>query len=176
MGRSRFGASSRYIYGTFAVQRSLALGKGWEFMGKGVLQRSSSNLIANEQLAIGGSGSIRGYDENVYAAENGFVLNTELLAPVWTRKLSLGKTDVPFQGRVLAFLDMGDVNYRISYPSDIRLAPLASTGIGFRGSLRDNLTVNFDYGWQLTHQARQPTMAVRPPLSSRGHVKVVLAF
>lgn len=174
--RSRNGASAKYLYGTFAIQRGLNLGKGWEAFGRGVIQRASTNLIASEQLAIGGSGSVRGYDENVYAAENGFVLSTELLAPVWTRRLPAKKIMAPLQGRALAFLDIGNVEYRNSYVNELTLAPLASTGFGLRASLGNNFSFTFDYGWQLTHLARQRTMLQRPPLSSRGHLKVVLAF
>lgn len=174
---ARSGAESSYIYGSLTAQRLQPLAKGWEVFSRAVVQWSSHNLMPTEQLTIGGSGSVRGYGENGYAAENGFIFNTDLMTPIWRRPLPLfGKKLAPIETRFLGFLDMAKVEYRRRFGADINFSSMASAGLGMRASLANNLSVSFDYGWQLAHLARQPGQAVRPPRGSRGHIKAVLAF
>ena len=174
---ARSGAEARYVYGTLAVQRLLSLSHGWDLFSRAVVQRSTHNLAATEQLAIGGSGSVRGYDPNIFAGEMGWVLNHDLMAPVWRQKLPfLRKIESPLETRFLGFLDMAKVNYRKTYGSDIILAAIASTGVGLRSSLGNNFNVTFDYGWQLMHLPRQGGQPRAPKLGSQGNIKVVLAF
>lgn len=177
LGAARSGAHASYIYGSLAAQRLLALSYEWQVWTRATVHVSSHNLIANEQLLIGGANTVRGYDENVFAGEQGFVLDTDLMAPVFRTKVPfLRKTSPPLETRFLAFLDMAKTNYKESFSSDIILAALASTGVGVRSSLGNNLSVSFDYGWQLMHLPRQASQPKGPPLGSRGHIKVVLAF
>jgi hemolysin activation/secretion protein len=168
---ARSGASSTYVYGTLALQRLQKLGEsGWEVFGRGVMQAASNNLLASEQLAIGGLGTVRGFDPNLYAAEQGFVFGVDLMTPAWKQKLPFKKVTSPVETRFALFYDAAQVEYKKRYPSDISFAPLASAGVGIRTSFRNNFSLSFDYGWQLTHLPR-------PPLDrSRGHLKAVLAF
>lgn len=175
--QSRSAAKATYVYGTLSLQRLQALYKGWELFVRGTAQAASNNMLASEQLAIGGSATVRGYNENIYAGEKGYILNHELMTPFWRPRLPfLPKNSPPLETRFLGFLDVAKVDYRKRFGSDILFAPLASTGMGIRTSLATNLNATFDYGWQLTHQAQQAGQAQRLPLSSRGHIKVVLAF
>lgn len=169
---SRIAASSSYIYGTLSVQRMQSLGKsGWEVFARGILQAATSNIVTGEHLAIGGSTTARGYDENIFAGEQGYVLNTDLVSPVWKKQLPfLAKKSPPLETRFLVFYDMAEVDYKHRYPVDIPFARLASTGVGVRATLGSNLSLSVDYGWQL-RDLPQP-----PRSHSRGHVKLVLAY
>lgn len=169
---SRIGASSRYIYGTVSVQRLQNLTKsGWDVFSRLTLQAASSNIVQGEHLGIGGLATVRGYDEYIYAAEQGFVFNTDLLTPALKIRLPfLPKKGPPLETRFLAFYDAAQVEYKHRDPSDIPFAPLASVGVGFRATLATNLSLSADYGWQLTHLPQVQ------PSRSRGHFKLVLAY
>lgn len=174
---ARSGAHASYIYGTLSAQRLLALPHEWQAWSRAVFQASSHNLVSNEQLLVGGSNTVRGYDENVFAGEQGFVLDTDLMTPIVKTKLPfLRKTAPALETRFLGFLDMAKTEYKDRFASDIIFAALASTGVGLRSSLGNNFSLSFDYGWQLMHLPRQASQPKGPPLGNRGHIKLVLAF
>ncbi len=177
LSAARFGAPAAYIYGSLAAQRLQKLPYEWQLWSRFTLQKSSHNLLASEQLLIGGSNTVRGYDENIFAGEKGFVLSTDMMTPMISRKLPFLRPNAPpLETRFLGFFDMAKTQYRKRFGSDITFAAIASTGVGLRSSLGNNFTLSFDYGWQLMHLPRQPGQAKGPPLGSRGHVKLVLAF
>lgn len=174
---ARSGAQSFYGYGNIVVQRLQPLSGGWDLFARGIAQFSTHNLIPSEQLTIGGAGTVRGYRNGIFSGEDGFILNHDLMSPVWRRKLPfLRKASGPLETRFVGFLDIGKVKYHESFSSDIRLGTLASTGLGFRSNLGSNFSASFDYGWQLMHLPRQPGQANRAPLANRAHLKLVLAF
>ena len=83
--------------------------------------------LSIDQIAIGGRGSVRGFDgDAVLLAENGWVWRNELATPV-----SLG--DAMRHGAMFVALDMG----RVWGPSDINLVgnKLAGAGVGLRGDI-----------------------------------------
>ncbi len=169
---SRIGASASYVYGNISVQRLQKLGtSGWDVFSRATLQAATSNIVTGEHLSIGGSATVRGYDENIYAAEQGFVFGTDVMTPEWKQSLPfLRKTAPPLQTRFTVFYDAAQVEYKHRDPSDIPFAPLASTGIGLRSSLGNNFSFSADYGWQLTNLPQVQRS------HARGHVKLVLAF
>ncbi|HUR58706.1 MAG TPA: ShlB/FhaC/HecB family hemolysin secretion/activation protein [Opitutaceae bacterium] len=177
LAATRSGAHASYIYGTLSAQRLQALPHQWQVWWRANLQVSSHNLISGEQLLIGGANTVRGYEENVFAGENGFVFDTDLMTPALRKKIPfLPQKAPPLETRLLAFLDMAKTEYKERFASDIILASIASTGVGIRSSLGNNFSLSFDYGWQLMHMPRQASQRKGPPLDSRGHIKVVLAF
>lgn len=168
---ARFGSTARYAYALLSLQRLQALDRGWEFHSRSYVQISTQNLLSSEQLSIGGSSTVRGFDERVFAGDQGFVFSNDLKAPLWKQTLHfLPKNRPPLETRFLFFYDAASVDYKHRFPSDVAFRPLASTGVGLRSNFGPNLNVSFDYGWQIT---RLPTPATE---RSRGHVKVVLAF
>ena len=168
---ARFGSTARYAYASLSLQRSQVLDRGWEFYSRSYVQLSSENLLGSEQLTIGGSSTVRGFDERVFAGDQGFVFSNDLMSPAWTRTLNfLPKNRPPVVTKFLFFYDAANVDYRYRVLSDAPFRPLASTGVGFRSSFGSNLNVTFDYGWQITHLPYPVTE------HGRGHLKVVLAF
>ena len=95
-------------------------------------QHTSDTTLSNDQIAIGGRGSVRGFDgESVLIAENGWYLRNELSTPV---NLAQGVDAVAF-----AAIDLG----RVWGPSDINLIgdKLAGAAVGLRGKYK---AVQFD--------------------------------
>ncbi|MGH7943459.1 MAG: ShlB/FhaC/HecB family hemolysin secretion/activation protein [Opitutaceae bacterium] len=168
---ARIGAKSSYVFGSFSVQRLLTLAPGWDLMSRGIAQASQANLLPSEQLTIGGASTVRGFNENIYAGDHGFVFVTDLLAPPLKKPLPyLSKRGGPLETRFLVFFDIGDTAVRHRFASDGRHSTLASTGVGMRMSLATNFSLTADYGWQLTE------LPYPVEEHSRGHIKVTFAY
>ncbi len=95
-------------------------------------QHTNDTTLSNDQIAIGGRGSVRGFDgESVLIAENGWYLRNEFSTPV---SLAPGVDAVAF-----AAIDLG----RVWGPGDINLIgdKLAGAALGLRGKYK---AVQFD--------------------------------
>ena len=167
---SRFNTSATYATATLSVQRLLNLERDWSVYSRAVGKIATANVPGSEQLSIGGSATVRGFDERIYSGDQGFAISTDLQAPAIRKTLPFLKKRPPLETRFIAFYDAGHVFYKFRDPNDAVLAPLASAGVGVRMTLPVNFTLSADYGWQITH------LTYANPTHSRGHVKVVLAF
>ena len=170
---ARFGSNPTYIYGNLSLQRLTSLGKGWDLTNRLTGQISSTNLQGSEQLAAGGPTSVRGFNTNIYAADEGYVLSNDLLTPaVITPLQRLGKKVPPLETRFAAFYDTAELWQKNPIPSDLPMRPLASAGLGVRMNISNYFSLNFDYGWQITHLPE----VFKNTSHGHGHIKVVLAF
>ena len=171
LSAARFNTNATYLIGTFSVQRLLNLDRDWSFYSRAVAQVTTGNVPGSEQLSIGGSATVRGFNERIYSGDQGFVFSNDIQAPVIRKSLPfLPKTRAPLETRFIFFYDAAQVFYKHRDLNDAAFTPLASTGVGVRLSLPVNVNVSADYGWQITH------LSYAAPNHSRGHVKVVLAF
>ncbi len=178
----RFGARAQYAILDVSLQRWQRLNKGWDFFSRFTGQMATANLISDEQLTIGGTGTIRGFNPNVMSGEQGYVLNNDLQTPkrdVKVEFLPKNAQTLSFRGNL--FYDIGEVFYKTHFPTvdrtgrqvgwdDDPLRPLAGAGIGLRANIGSYLNLSVDYGWAVTHP--------KPPIDTHGmgHIKVVLAF
>lgn len=167
----RFGAKARYVFGSLVLQRYQALAGAFELHARATLQAASVNLLASEQLSIGGATTVRGFRENISGGDQGYVASLELLSPLvrfpWPKTI----TKLPHpEARGVLFFDVGDVGYSRRFFTDRRVPPLASIGAGLRVALPKRLSLTADYGHQLTQLVGVVSE------SGRGHVKLVLAF
>jgi hemolysin activation/secretion protein len=168
----RFGAKSRYVYGTVVLQRLTNLPHGFQLATRGQFQVSSNNLLSSEQMGIGGMATVRGYNERIYSGDQGYFVSNELQAPVWTHPLRIKLKKIqPLQTRLLGFWDIGRVTYKHRDINDIALTKLMSIGVGLRSNIGSNFSVSADYGWQLLDTPRPPQ-----PNRDRAHIRVTLAY
>lgn len=171
--------TATYVTSMLSVQRLLNLDRGWSLFSRALVQGASGNVPGNEQLSIGGSSTVRGFDERIYSGDQGFVFSNDLQTPTLKKNLSFLKIRPPLETRFVAFYDAAQVFYKFRDNNDVFITPLASTGLGVRLSVATNFTLSADYGWQITHFSRKPTPGIldyTTPTHARGHVKVVLAF
>lgn len=167
----RGGARAGYAYADFTAQRGLSISHGWDLNSRATIQVTDGNLLGSEQLSIGGSSTVRGFNENILAGDEGFVLGNDLLAPVIHTPVSLrGKKFVPVETRFLAFYDAGQVRNKHAVVGDPIFVPLASSGVGVRVNWATNFSLTFDYGWQITR------LPYPHDDHGRGHLKVTLAY
>lgn len=103
-------------------------GERWQVAARASGQVASGPLVSNEQFAIGGADTVRGYTEAATLGDNG------LMAGVEVRVLSpAGWLGVPAGGAyVLAFADSGVVGTLDPLPGQDSRTVISSLGVGAR--------------------------------------------
>jgi hemolysin activation/secretion protein len=124
----RFNGQSNYFYLRGGMQQSLSLPWDLNLFGKITGQFTQDPLVSNEQLAMGGADSVRGYLESSQLGDYGAVGTIEL------RSLSLSKLLGSQTGGsyVFAFYDAGVVSLLDPLPSQASRSELSSFGAGIR--------------------------------------------
>ena len=167
--QEREGAKSNYVYLDLDVERITRLKRNFSWVVNFLGQLSFSKLILSEQLALGGSFTIRGYMENEVSGDSGFLLKNELRFPnIFSKK--------PNFKRVLQFLAF--VDYGLSVDVDKNLLSknpksLLSIGPGVRYNMSTYLTFRFDYGFQLINVKNR---SFQNSGDSRGHLSVIASY
>ncbi len=107
---------------------TLALGGDWNTFVRVSGQYADSHLVTNEQFALGGMGSIRGYFQSEVVGDYGLAGGIELRAPSFATQVG------PFvdELRFFAFADGGIVRIRNPLPDAIAGYDVASVGAGLR--------------------------------------------
>lgn len=126
----RFKGRPSYIYfrGNASQERRYESGYGLNLRGQ--WQLAGQPLISNEQFAIGGVDTVRGYLESAALGERGLALSIEGLTPNLMRHLSKKET-VAAELRALAFVDAGSVRVIDPITEQARFT-LSSWGLGLR--------------------------------------------
>ena len=115
-----------YLRGTFSHQESWSA--GWGLKARGGWQIAAQPLISNEQFAIGGVDTVRGYLESAALGENGLHLSLEARTPNYAKTFSETLDDL----HLLAFFDGGRVTVREALPLQGDRFTLAGAGLGLR--------------------------------------------
>lgn len=123
----RFKGRANYAYLRGTGSHSETWNNGWGANVRLGWQVSAQPLISNEQFAIGGVDTVRGYLESAALGDNGFALSLEAVTPNFATKFGDALDDVRF----LAFIDGGMVQVRAPITADDRFT-LAGAGVGIR--------------------------------------------
>ncbi|MCF7967262.1 MAG: ShlB/FhaC/HecB family hemolysin secretion/activation protein [Methylobacter tundripaludum] len=91
-------------------------------------QQSNNPLIAGEQLGIGGSFDVRGYEQRETGADSGEIVKFEVTTPAWPA-LSLVEGQ---KTNLFAFYDYGHGRLQSATPGQVKDWNLSGTGIGAR--------------------------------------------
>lgn len=151
----RAGANADYVYGRFDAERSFKLPVGLVLVGRGSGQVSDGNLIAMEQLGLGGFSSVRGYGERLVNGDQGGFGSVELHR-AWRLGNLTGQTGFPGQidGDAIdffGFFDSGYVESKTSgggeyFGSSRNSIVLMSAGVGANLRISHNLSVSSSFG------------------------------
>ena len=154
---------ANYYYSVLSLQRQNVLPYGCSFLALFSGQLASTSLISNEQLSIGGYGSVRGYPQQILFGDQGLFFNLELHSPSYSifglakslkdTKLDgvpsflrkLGKDELMF----LAFWDYGMVNSIQPLPGDPSTYGITAVGVGVRYGIGSNYSLRCDLGFPL---------------------------
>lgn len=111
----------------------LANVRDWTLQTTLIGQQSRYSLIAGEQLGIGGSFDVRGYDQRETGADSGQIVKFETTTPAW-------------QGvNLFAFFDYGHGQLQNTAPGQVKDWSLSSTGIGARFQWREYVLGNLAF-------------------------------
>jgi hemolysin activation/secretion protein len=170
--QQRLEADSSYVYGQLSLDRVTRL--PWDFTWEvnGLVQEANANLLPSEQLGLGGYATVPGYEEREVNGDNGFLIGTQLLAPPVSIGEAMGWTkgyDDKLQ--FLAFLDYGGTSLHTVTDADINPnTNLLGVGPGLRYVINTNVSLRFDYGFQLL------STGFGTGEHSRGHVGLVISY
>ena len=170
--QQRLEADSSYVYGQLSLDRVTRL--PWDFTWEvnGLVQESNANLLPSEQLGLGGYATVPGYEEREVNGDNGFLIGTQLLAPPVSIGEAMGWTK-GFDDKLqfLAFLDYGGTSLHTVTDADINPnTNLLGVGPGLRYVINTNVSLRFDYGFQLL------STGYGTGEHSRGHVGLVISY
>jgi hemolysin activation/secretion protein len=164
-------AEADYVYTRFTLERVQQLPYNTSLVGRVTAQFADGNLLASEQLGVGGYATVRGYEEREANGDNGFFTTFELRSPPISFGNIFGWKDFPGdQAQFLVFWDYADVSPSETLPGQDENVILSSFGPGFRYAINPYMTFRFDYGFQLVDSG-QPSR-----FGSRAHLGLVLSY
>jgi hemolysin activation/secretion protein len=184
---ARSGGRADYAYLRGSFSRLVDLGtissylNDMKFVVRGTGQWSNSNLVASEQMGLGGQDSVRGYPVRTMRGDAGLFLQTEVYFPAihplrWLAQRTpdrwVDTQDRTDELRFLLFYDYGyatTVHHTAAEPG-IGLNA-ASLGFGLRYRFNKSMLFRFDYGFQLDklNPARVNAADLSPKYSNSGH-------
>ena len=114
---------------------------------------------------------MRGYEEGEVYGDNGLLLSHELALPAFPVLGALGWQAVGDSLQVFGFQDFALLWSADRLAGERRYTDLHSVGVGCRYNVRQNLSLNFAYGWQLrdSHVSRSGD-------NSRAHLSLQASF
>lgn len=141
----RYLGEANYLYLRGGMQHWRDLADDLQLFVRLTAQLSDQPLVSNEQFAIGGMESVRGYTESALLGDRGISATFELRSLWPARVLGLE----PGSAFALAFVDSGYVSTINPLPDQSASADLSSAGLGLRGSW-SGLDVALDWAHALT--------------------------
>ena len=157
-------AGGTYTDITAGLTRRQNLGGDWTLLGRANGQWSSAPLISNEEMPLGGTAGVRGYQEAEVYGDDGWRLLLDLNAPA----LEVGEFptgdpdgDVPARLRCSVFMDYGST-YLIDRPTTASLTYNEwGTGVGFFLTAGEHFLARLTVARALESTALTPVGTVR---------------
>ncbi len=147
--QARAGAAADYLIARYALSAMLRPGADWLVRLSGTGQYTDNRLIQGEQFGMGGSTSIRGYQEREESWDNGISGTAELYSPDFAKLAGISKTQL----RLVGFYDTGyGYNQRPS-SGELDNHSLGGTGAGVRLGYGEYLNFSLDWGYALNNSS-----------------------
>lgn len=165
----RYKAPANYIYLRASAQYQRPLWAGTALLARVAGQAAPEPLISNEQFAIGGADTVRGYLEAEQLGDDGIAATLELHSPPLVSLLP----EHLQQAYVFGFVDAGMVGILDPLPVDGQRTSsysLASAGLGFRVAGFGGLQTELE--WAYPFEASDDTERG----DSRLHFQVLYGF
>ena len=116
-------------------------------------QLTNGGVVSSEQLAFGGADSIRGFPENDYLADSGWISTFELRTPafIFPRAVKLPYSDISLKDAMqfVYFVDFGQGKLRAARVGEDPSMYFTSAGVGLRFELYEHLQGTIDWGFPL---------------------------
>jgi hemolysin activation/secretion protein len=139
-------AGGNYTTITANFDREQKLPADWSLSLKAGGQWANEPLISNEQFPLGGTSSVRGYQEGEAYGDTGWHTQFDLHAPaVNVGYFPTANADVPAELRCSLFMDYGEA-YSLSQSASIQEW---GTGVGFLLNVGEHLDARLQVAWAL---------------------------
>jgi hemolysin activation/secretion protein len=140
----RFKGKVSYSYLRGNASHKHTLGSGANLAARASWQLADQPLISNEQFAIGGVDTVRGYYESAATGETGLAFSLEASTPSFAKYLSDSVNDA----RLLVFVDRGTVSVLEPITATDHFT-LSSVGVGLRVTGPAGLSLTLDWAQAL---------------------------
>lgn len=145
----RLNAKPNFIYLTGDIKHRQDLPYDLILLARASGQLADQPLISNEQFAVGGVQSVRGYHQTQQLGDDGLNLSVELYSPT----LAPGAWEFVQNLRMLAFYDWGYLWIRDALPKNPSHYRLAAAGLGLRAQLFKHFAGEVDWGYPFYKQS-----------------------
>ena len=145
--QKRAGAKADYLYLTNELKHLQVLPWDLRFALCASGQLANSPLISNEQFAVGGQQSVRGYYQTQQLGDDGVNLSFELQSPAFSQ------WDIAQNLRAHAFFDYGYLWVQKNLAPNPSNYKLAGTGVGLRMQLFKHFVSELDWAFPLYSQS-----------------------
>ncbi|WP_240342498.1 ShlB/FhaC/HecB family hemolysin secretion/activation protein [Methylococcus sp. EFPC2] len=144
----RYKARPNYFYFSADLKHQQKLPVDFRLLVRASAQAAESPLISNEQFALGGSQSVRGYHQTQQLGDDGLNLSLELQSPKHTPDAWEAVQNL----RLLVFVDWGYLWVLDPLPGNPGAYRLASAGMGLRMQILKHFVGEFDWGYPFYRQ------------------------
>lgn len=148
MSKSRSDAKASYVYVRGGFDHTVYLPDDRLFNIGVDGQYAGVRLPKSEMMYIGGMNSVRGFDENTLAGDNGLVARLELHGAKKKIRDWDGKED---SFRPFIFLDAGLVEVNAPMAEAESDGSIVGAGVGFSYAVGENFSFEAAYGWKLAY-------------------------
>ncbi|MDD2308232.1 MAG: ShlB/FhaC/HecB family hemolysin secretion/activation protein [Desulfuromonadaceae bacterium] len=142
---ARGGATANYLIARYGLNALARPGADWMLHFSAAGQYSNDRLIPGEQFGLGGSTSIRGYEEREESWDDGFSSTAEIYSPDLARLMAYSKAQL----RLVAFYDGGYGYNRSPIAGELSSHSLNGVGTGVRLAVGEHLNFSLDWGHAL---------------------------
>lgn len=135
---ARAGAARDWEALRYGASLIVSLPRKWSLNVDWIGQYAAEPLVAGEQFGLGGTDSIRGFDERVLTGDSGNRVRLGIWTPQWRESI-----------RLVGFLDAGHADLEQPVAGQRDSDTLVSLGVGLRWQWREHANVSLDYGHEI---------------------------
>ncbi len=142
-------AKANYGKLTLSLTRDQTVFKNWSLLLRASGQAATGPLISNEQFALGGTASVRGYYEGDEYGDTGWFGSAELRTPFLTTQAPIWSGTVPTWLRGSIFFDAAQRYPLDTSPGRDPFRTLLGTGFSLSANINNHLDMRITVGWPL---------------------------
>lgn len=146
-------AGGNYTTLNFNLGREQKLPWDWSLLARANGQWSSKPLISNEQFALGGANSVRGYFEGDDHGDSGWSASLEARTPFFKTQVATLDDFVPTWLRASAFLDYGQRYLLDPSPGVSPVRSFLGSGFGLSANINNHLEARVAVAWPVLDSA-----------------------
>ncbi|MGC3960029.1 MAG: POTRA domain-containing protein [Verrucomicrobiota bacterium] len=140
-------ARSSYVKATLNLTREQQLPGGYSLLLRGNGQLASTPLISNEQFALGGLNSVRGYYDGDEYGDHGWFASVEARTPFVTGNVPVWSGNAPVWLRGSVFFDVGQRFYIDDSAVATARRTLSGAGFALSANINNRVDAKVTVAW-----------------------------